>query len=572
MKKKLHRWAALCLTLALTFCLALPVWADEATTYNIVADQKGTIQVTGIEEPVDTIVTVNVYRLMTVNFNVPNQQPEEPVYTWVTEVAQWLKTNTNETYKTYINASDNSVTENFSVPTTDENGTKAAEIAAFYDALAAAIRSNAIVLNATSSQTVQGAGTQAVSASINNLGMGNYLVLIEGGMKVYRPSAVNLVPEWKKTSESPETWEWVLETANVELKSSEPALTKTVSDTQVAIGDTVAYTLVADLPYYPENALHKHYQISDVLPAGMTLTSTSVKVYAGDEHSQTTELNDTTDYTLTSSNAQRPTGVTTDEDVTAASFAVTFQDITTLAESGHTKIKVTYTATANENINILENSDDSANTNTAYLDYNNDPYNTTATWQTKTATATVYSYGIKVNKVDKSSQLPISGAEFTLTKADEDDAIKFIGSNGTYHVATASESGTSTLVVGSSGEETGKLILSGLDAGTYTLTETKAPAGYVKLGAPKTITITDDKTATEGDTANSKPNGLVDDGENSADGIDGYYELDVANSKGFTLPSTGGMGTVLFTTIGIVLMGGGLVLLLLYLRRRNRAE
>ena len=127
-------------------------------------------------------------------------------------------------------------------------------------------------------------------------------------------------------------------------------------------------------------------------------------------------------------------------------------------------------------------------------------------------------------------------------------------------------------MVTESGENMGKLILSGLDAGTYTLTETKAPAGYVTLGAPKTITITDDKPAMEGDTANSKPNGLVDDGENSADGIDGYYELDVANSKGFTLPSTGGMGTVLFTAIGIVLMGGGLVLLLLYLRRRNRAE
>lgn len=570
MKKKLHRWAALCLTLALTFCLALPVWADEATTYNIVADQKGTIQVTGIEEPVDTTVTVNVYRLMTVNFNVPNQQPEEPVYTWVTEVAQWLKTNTNETYKTYINESDNSVTENFSVPTTDENGTKAAEIAAFYDTLAAAIRSNAIVLNATSSQTVQGAGTQAVSASINNLGMGNYLVLIEGGMKVYRPSAVNLVPEWKKTSESPETWEWVLETANVELKSSEPALTKTVSDTQVAIGDTVTYTLVADVPQFPDNALNKGYCISDVLPTGMTYNgNVTVEGYTEtmDVGTAGDSLTPATHYT---SDTERPTTDT-------ATFALKFKYDMLKNASGerYTKIKVTYTATVNAAITVktASNTELTNNINNAYLDYNSDPYGSPSTWQTKTATATVYSYGIEVKKVDKSTQLPISGAEFTLTKANEDDAIKFVGSNGIYRVATATESTTAveTLVVTESGENMGKLILSGLDAGTYTLTETKAPAGYVKLGAPKTITITDDKTASEGDTANSKPNGLVDDGENSADGIDGYYELDVVNSKGFTLPSTGGMGTVLFTTIGIVLMGGGLVLLLLYLRRRNRA-
>lgn len=553
MKKKLHRWAALCLTLALTFCLALPVWADEATTYNIVADQKGTIQVTGIEEPVDTTVTVNVYRLMTVNFNVPNQQPEEPVYTWVTEVAQWLKTNTNETYKTYINASDNSVTENFSVPTTDENGTKAAEIAAFYDALAAAIRSNAIVLNATSSQTVQGAGTQAVSASINNLGMGNYLVLIEGGMKVYRPSAVNLVPEWKKTSEPPETWEWVLETANVELKSSEPALTKTVSDTQVAIGDTVTYTLVADVPQFPDNALNKGYCISDVLPTGMTYNgNVTVEGYTEtmDVDTAGDSLTPATHYT---SDTERPTTDT-------ATFALKFKYDMLKNASGerYTKIKVTYTATVNAAITVktTSNTELTNNINNAYLDYNSDPYGSSSIWQTKTATATVYSYGIMVNKVDKENK-PLSGAKFTLSeKSDGSAPIHFEGSNGTY-LKTAS--GDTEIEVDSSG----KLTLSGLDVGTYYLTETKAPGGYVKLTNPVVITITD-----------AAPNGLVDDGTSGdagTDGADGYYELDVVNSKGFTLPSTGGMGTVLFTAIGIVLMGGGLVLLLLYLRRRNRA-
>lgn len=563
MKKKLHRWAALCLTLALTFCLALPVWADEATTYNIVADQKGTIQVTGIEEPVDTTVTVNVYRLMTVNFNVPNQQPEEPVYTWVTEVAQWLKTNTNETYKTYINASDNSVTENFSVPTADENGTKAAEIAAFYDALAAAIRSNAIVLNATSSQTVQGAGTQAVSASINNLDMGNYLVLIEGGMKVYRPSAVNLVPEWKKTSEFPETWEWVLETANVELKSSEPALTKTVSDTQVAIGDTVTYTLVADVPHFPDNALNKGYYISDVLPAGMTFGSiTSVEGYTGntpDVSVDGTTLTENSDY----KDATRPVTGTT------PAFTLSFTNLKNTSNERYTKIKVTYTATVNGNITVMDSSSTTLtnNINNAFLDYNNDPYGSATSWQTKTATATVYSYGIMVNKVDKENK-PLSGAKFTLSaNANGDTPIEFVGSNGTY-LKTAS--GDTEIEVDSSG----KLTLSGLDAGTYYLTETKAPGGYNKLSAPILVEIKDLKNGIA-DAEPKGPNGKPEytpANRAETEANDGYVPLTVVNSKGFTLPSTGGMGTVLFTTIGIVLMGGGLVLLLLYLRRRNRAE
>lgn len=43
MKKKLQQWAVLCLTLALAFCLALPVWADEPTTLSIEETTKGTI-------------------------------------------------------------------------------------------------------------------------------------------------------------------------------------------------------------------------------------------------------------------------------------------------------------------------------------------------------------------------------------------------------------------------------------------------------------------------------------------------------------------------------------------------
>lgn len=554
MKKKLQQWAALCLTLALAFCLALPVWADEPTTYDISVGQTGTIQVNGIQEPAVTTVTVNVYQLMTVKFDTTNQQPEEPLYTWVSGVAQWLNTNTNGTYKTYINASDNSVTKAFSAPTNDADGTKAAEIAAFYDALAAAIRSTSSPLIGTPTKSVQATNG---SCTISGLEMGNYLVLIEGGMKVYRPSAVNLVPEWDDSSKA-----WNMSTPFVELKSSEPALTKTVSDTQVAIGDTVTYTLVADVPHFPDNAPNKGYCISDVLPAGMTFGSiTSVEGYIGntpDVSVDGTTLTENSDYKY----ATRPVTGTT------PAFTLSFTNLKNTANKRYTKIKVTYTATVNGNITVMGSTRTSLtnNINKAFLDYNNDPYGSAASWQTKTATATVYSYGIKVNKKDEESN-PLSGAKFTLSTDQEGTAkIQFVKtSDGTY-LKTAS--GVTEIEVDSSG----KLTLSGLDVGTYYLTETKAPGGYVKLATPKTIVITDNKTGADGTQDSPKPNGLLEDNSTDTDGADGYYELDVVNSKGFTLPSTGGMGTVLFTTIGIVLMGGGLVLLLLYLRRRNRAE
>lgn len=148
MKTKRHKLASLLLAFALTLCLALPAGAvgGETTPLNIDANQTGNIKVEGISETAGTSVTVNVYRLMTVNFDTTNQQPVEPVYTWVEPVANWLKgANQNETYRGYISddANDNSVTENFSEPESNA-ANKTVEIAGFYDALAAAIRNGDI--------------------------------------------------------------------------------------------------------------------------------------------------------------------------------------------------------------------------------------------------------------------------------------------------------------------------------------------------------------------------------------------------------------------------------------------
>ena len=165
----------------------------------------------------------------------------------------------------------------------------------------------------------------------------------------------------------------------------------------------------------------------------------------------------------------------------------------------------------------------------------------------------------------------MSGAKFTLSaNANGDTPIEFVGSNGTYCKATSDETGVTEIEVDSNG----LLTLSGLDAGTYYLTETKAPGGYNKLSAPILVEIKDLKNGIA-DAEPKGPNGKPEytpANRAETEANDGYVPLTVVNSKGFTLPSTGGMGTVLFTTIGIVLMGGGLVLLLLYLRRRNRAE
>ena len=610
MKTKLHKLASLLLAFALTLCLALPAGAvegDGVAAASISPDSEGSITVSGAENG----VTVYVYKLMDVNVDATAGQPQEPVYSWVDAVAGWVRTH----YSNYIGAAqlgtepdDNSVNEAFSTASAED-------VAEFYDALAAAIRSggaNGVTLNpANTSGTIATDG----SCTIEKLAMGNYLVLIEGGMKVYRPSAVNLVPEWKEVDG---TSEWVLSDAAVELKSSDLTLTKQVYDgtittggtpdwgetAQVAIGDTVTYQLIADLPEFPENAINKGYQISDTLPEGMTLNNNSFTVYGmtSKEDASPTQLTSkqTADagegaYYVATTNATRPVDADNDNHRDSVSFNIAFdydnlKNTTEGAETRYTYVKVTYTATANENIKVYgDNLGDgkgtsTGNKNTAYLDYNNNPYESVAegsspNWKTAQYTATVFTYGMVITKTDDAQQAnPLTGAEFTLHKAGADgnatgNALTFVEigtGSGTYRRAKSGETPANTLVVGGDNADTmkGVLKISGLDVGTYILTETKAPGGYVKPAQPFTITIEDDKTV--GDENNSIPNGKVEFTENETEReTDGYVRQTIPNTKGFTLPTTGGMGTVLFTAGGVLLMGAGLVVLVLFLRRRT---
>lgn len=537
MKKRWQTIIALCLALTLALGLALPAWAeDPGTALRINPDETGTITLSGMDEG----ATATAYQVITVQYDYDTGSPKEPVYSWVNDVASWVRTD----YSTYIGTgTDNSVQDDYN--SSLENGDA---IKNFADALAAEIRTNGGTMPSQEAQDDKFTGLE----------MGTYLIIVEGGTQIYRPVLVNLVPTWDKDSNG-----WVLNpsTVNVSLKASGLTLLKTVSEQQVAIGDIVTYTLVADVPQFLASAVHKGYHISDLLPDGMTLNPGSIEVYGGNEATQNTPLNKGTAYTLTTTSATRPVD---GKPPVTFNLQFNYDEIST-----YQKIKVTYMATANKDIIVKDSAvqDGGNNKNTAYLDYNNDPYADTESWKTVTAAAEVYSYGIKVSKVDKdNTNTLLSGATFTLSKDQIDaDPIQFVSVNseqGIYRKAAGTEAGTTTttaLTVGSADGRIGQLTLSGLDVGTYYLTETKAPGGYNKLSAPVAITITDD-------TPNGKPESK--EGEYS----DGYVTLTVENSKGFTLPETGGMGTVLFTAGGVLLMGVGAVLLAVYLRRRTRAK
>lgn len=87
------------------------------------------------------------------------------------------------------------------------------------------------------------------------------------------------------------------------------------------------------------------------------------------------------------------------------------------------------------------------------------------------------------------------------------------------------------------------LRLNGLKAGTYYLMETQAPEGYNGVTTPIKITITKSDTTDVNGWTISKDN------QDVTDKI-----IDIENTTGTILPGTGGMGTVLFTVIGVALV------------------
>lgn len=140
-----------------------------------------------------------------------------------------------------------------------------------------------------------------------------------------------------------------------------------------------------------------------------------------------------------------------------------------------------------------------------------------------------------LKKVDTKGNT-LNGAEFQLLKADKEGAeatktpVNVVRVNdGEYKVALERETDATTTLVATNGT----LKVTGLDEGNYEFKETKAPTGYKVSSENKAFTMT----------ADEEKEVTVNAGE-------------FVNTKLSSLPSTGGMGTYLFTIIGVVVMAG----------------
>ena len=319
-----------------------------------------------------------------------------------------------------------------------------------------------------------------------------------------------------------------------------------------AIGDTVTYQLTSKVPDMTGYNSYT-FKFVDTLSKGLDLKEVlSVKV---GKTTLTAKSSGTNTYALAYDETTRTLTVTLND------FYNSYKNRT-----GET-ITVIYTATLNKDAVIGMN----PNTNKAVVEYSNNP-KSDGTGKSEpsivdvhTFDFTIYKYYLKdqSNKEDKTA---LAKAEFELYKANEaGDAadtnakINIVKvKEGEYRQATPEEAVAevfkSDVIV--SGTD-GKVLVKGLDAGTYYLRETKAPDGYNKLLSDIKVEI----KATYGEdgklvsykvdytyNGTTTPGVAITEKNNSP-------EVPVENKTGAQLPSTGSKGALMVTLAGIVLFG-----------------
>ena len=396
-------------------------------------------------------------------------------------------------------------------------------------------KTNNITADATATVSKNAATDGKYTATFTGLDYGYYVVAVPGATVADTNSQYAALVRVHST------------TVGVDIKGDLPTVDKKVqvngtgqNATDAKIGDTLTFTLTSTIPDMSAYSTYT-FNFKDTLSKGLTFEQVkSVKV-----EDKTLSVN--TDYTVTPPTAPNNTLTVAMNDFKAKQQA-----------NAGKKITVTYTATLNKDAVV----GGAGNVNSATIQYSNNP-STNGTGDSEPSKVRVFTYGFTVDKytgdqyIDAATRL--AGAKFTLAPKNG-SAISFVqvsaGSataNAVYRVANAGETGATTTITTPAN---GKVVFEGLKNGEYTLTETEAPAGYNKLASAIGVKVngqndgTDTTNATVTITYNNDNGSSYN--QTASNGV-----IPVRNKSGAILPSTGGMGTIAFTVIGVLVIALG---------------
>lgn len=364
--------------------------------------------------------------------------------------------------------------------------------------------------------------------------------------------------------------------ATIQVANHRPDMKKEVKkgdswaqDAQYGVGDTVPYKITIEVPKNIDKL--STFTVTDT-PTGLKDNVGSIKI-----EDSTTALMSGTDYTVA---AEGTDGFKID-------FILTSNTVKACA--GRT-VTITYDAVVKDTAAVGGN----GNSNNAKLEYTN-KINSDNTPGTTTNTiedsAVMYSFGIKVVKTAGDTNNALPGVVFDLyreaktgeTPIVNAETVKKAGLDSTksWILVKSGLTTDASGIIDTSDSNNATNYTHGLANGDYYLVETKTVKGYNLLTKPVevklnvTATTTWQKTNVYDASGNLVKHGTVTSTTfTNANGDATKPELAVAkviNRKGFTLPVTGGFGTLLFSGIGVLLVLAGVGVLFSLKKKSNRA-
>ena len=352
------------------------------------------------------------------------------------------------------------------------------------------------------------------------LAIGEYFILPTTSTSVYQLMLQKLEPTVTNNT-------YMIDDSTFTAKHEEVTISKAADKTSVTKGENVNYTVTVDIPTYGADAADKSFSVSDLLPDGLTLNISSIKVQIDgadvDMSTYTLDTTETAGYTF--------------------KISVSNDNYSSWSANAGKQLIITYTAQLNSDdttaVNVKE-------TNTATFDYSYYPY-VANSHKTQSSTANVTTFAIQIDKYQENDDTKkLEGAVFDLYRT------AYSGETETDTIPLTSKKGI-RLESGLETDENGSALFAKYEANgskyDYYLVETKAPSGYNILGEAIKINFSDDVVAA----------------------TNGIFTVKVPNSSGIQLPITGGTGTVVFSVIGIILMIAAVAMLVIYKKRaRNK--
>lgn len=327
-------------------------------------------------------------------------------------------------------------------------------------------------------------------------------------------------------------------------------------DADYSIGDTVPFKILIDVPSNVDKL--ETFKVTDTMSTGLTnATNFAIKGYVT--------------YTSETANTGEAT-ISVTPSISGQEWTIDFKDVKSTIKS-YEKIVITFDATLNKDAAVIAGT---GNPNDVKLTYSNQ----ILTDKTQTP-----------DESELTDEVVVYTFKIVLTKTFE-DATAADNFTAKFQLYRENASSAETLKVGNNDvkvEKVGNEVtvskgtpysFEGLENGTYYLVETATQSGYNLLKEPVKAPIAIVYKTTITTTSTTDGNGKVT--ETTTHTTEYYKDTamtqsltdtniaqTIVNSKGFTLPTTGGIGTFVFTFVGIAMMAAAVIL---FITSRKKKE